>query len=399
MAPAAERSLSRGALALGCGVAAWLALALGWPASALAHEVGLSRGEYTLQGATVTAELTFAQREVAWLAPELDADHDEVLSAAELQRGATALTRSVVERIVVEGDGKACLGKLASAGPVEGDGAHLSLIFACDAPPREVRFDLPLLEELPYGHRHIFRSGEGAALTESILYRKRRSIQVLSPPAGAAPGAPAVPEEGPSGAAPSSGSPAERPEATGTLDFFKMGLEHILLGFDHLVFLLGLVLVGGRWRSILLVITAFTVAHSITLGLAVLGIWAPSPRFVEPAIALSIAYVGVENFFVTDAEKRWQITFPFGLVHGFGFAGALQEIALPRADLPGALLAFNLGVEAGQLAVLAAVLPLMALARRGKWLAVPSNEGRGSASSPRVRTPRSRVLTPLIARI
>jgi hypothetical protein len=100
------------------------------------------------------------------------------------------------------------------------------------------------------------------------------------------------------------------------------------------------------------------------LGLATLGVWAPSPHIVEPAIALSIAYVGVENYFVKDAEKRWRITFPFGLVHGFGFAGALAEVSLPRADVPGALLAFNLGVEAGQLAVLALVLPLMAIARK-----------------------------------
>ena len=84
----------------------------------------------------------------------------------------------------------------------------------------------------------------------------------------------------------------------------------------------------------------------------------------RPAIALSIAYVGIENFFVKDASKRWRITFPFGLIHGFGFAGALQEISMPRADIPYALVLFNLGVEAGQLAVLAVVLPLVLLARR-----------------------------------
>src|SRR5262249_14935447 len=90
-------------------------------------------------------------------------------------------------------------------------------------------------------------------------------------------------------------------------------------------------------------------------------------RIVEPAIALSIAYVGVENFFVKDAGGRWRITFPFGLVHGFGFAGALAEIALSRAEIPRALLAFNLGVEAGQLGVLAIVLPLIVVARKKPW--------------------------------
>jgi hydrogenase/urease accessory protein HupE len=146
-----------------------------------------------------------------------------------------------------------------------------------------------------------------------------------------------------------------------------MGIEHILTGYDHLVFILGLVLARARLRALLSVITAFTVAHSITLALAVLGVWAPSSRIVEPAIALSIAYVGVENFFVKDASKRWRITFPFGLIHGFGFAGALREIALPRSAVPAALVSFNLGVEAGQLAVLAVLLPLLFLLRGRTW--------------------------------
>jgi hypothetical protein len=104
------------------------------------------------------------------------------------------------------------------------------------------------------------------------------------------------------------------------------------------------------------------------VALAALGIWAPSPRIVEPAIALSIAYVGVENYFVKDADGRWRITLPFGLVHGFGFAGALQDIGLPRGDVPKALLLFNVGVELGQIAVLAVTLPLLAESRRRGWL-------------------------------
>jgi hypothetical protein len=147
----------------------------------------------------------------------------------------------------------------------------------------------------------------------------------------------------------------------------KLGIEHILTGADHLVFLFGLILVGGRWRSLVGVVTAFTLAHSVTLALAALSVVAPSPRLVEPAIALSIAYVGVENLFVKDASKRWRITFPFGLVHGFGFAGALRAVALPRAQLPAALVAFNLGVEAGQLAVLSLALPLTVALRGAPW--------------------------------
>jgi hydrogenase/urease accessory protein HupE len=147
-----------------------------------------------------------------------------------------------------------------------------------------------------------------------------------------------------------------------------MGIEHILTGYDHLLFLLGLVLVGGPIRSLVGAITAFTLAHSITLGLAAFGIFTPSPRIVEPCIALSIAYVGIENWFARDAKGRWRVTFPFGLVHGFGFAGALSEVALSPPEIPTALFAFNLGVEIGQIAVLAMALPLVLLAhKKSMW--------------------------------
>jgi hydrogenase/urease accessory protein HupE len=143
-----------------------------------------------------------------------------------------------------------------------------------------------------------------------------------------------------------------------------MGLEHILTGYDHLLFLLGLVLVGRPLRSLVAAVTAFTLAHSVTLALSAFDVWAPSPRIIEPCIALSIAYVGIENWFVTDARGRWRITFLFGLVHGFGFASALREIALPRTEVPAALFAFNLGVELGQLAVLAALVPFVLAVRK-----------------------------------
>src|SRR5262249_10086873 len=152
--------------------------------------------------------------------------------------------------------------------------------------------------------------------------------------------------------------------APGLQSFFWMGIEHILTGYDHLLFLLGLVLVGGRLRSLALAISAFTLAHSVTLALAALGVWVPSPRLVQPTIALSIAYVGIETYFVREASKRWRITMPFGLIHGFGFASALRAIGLPSGQVPTALFSFNLGVEVGQLAIVLAIVPLVLWARR-----------------------------------
>ena len=150
-------------------------------------------------------------------------------------------------------------------------------------------------------------------------------------------------------------------------EYFAIGVEHILGGIDHLLFLVGLILVVGRVRDVLWAVTAFTVAHSITLGLSVLGIVVPSEQYmvwVEVLIALSIAYIGFENLIWQKPRPRWPITFVFGLVHGFGFAGALSEVGVPQDQAGAALALFNVGVEAGQLMVLAVVLPIVFRLRR-----------------------------------
>jgi hydrogenase/urease accessory protein HupE len=332
-------------------------------APAAAHAVGLSRGEYVLAGPMVTAELVFSRRELAGVVDGLDADADGAVDAAELERGKAALTRAIVDRIDVEGGGARCPGTLDDARLAEEDGLVVHATFRCASPPEKVTVDLAVLEDLPFGHRHLARAVSAGAAIAPVLFRSHRSFEILAGPLAGARGS-----EGP-GAAPAGAAPPGPPPAqdSGKLALFLMGVQHILTGYDHLVFLLGLVLVGGRVRSLVTVVTAFTVAHSMTLAVAVLGVWSPSPRIVEPAIALSIAYVGVENFFVEDAHRRWRITFPFGLIHGFGFAGALREIALPRSEVPAALVLFNLGVEAGQLAVLALVLPLVLWARKRAW--------------------------------
>jgi hydrogenase/urease accessory protein HupE len=152
--------------------------------------------------------------------------------------------------------------------------------------------------------------------------------------------------------------------------YFLLGVEHILLGIDHLLFVLALLLLVRNTWMLVKVITAFTVAHSITLAVAALG-WAQIPQApIEAVIALSIMFVAAE----TVRQKRnesdlaskapWIIAFAFGLLHGFGFGGALKEIGLPQSDVPLALLTFNLGVEVGQLLFVFAVIALKAIVDR-----------------------------------
>lgn len=131
------------------------------------------------------------------------------------------------------------------------------------------------------------------------------------------------------------------------------GIEHIAIGYDHLAFLLAVIVPGRRFWPLLAAVTAFTVAHSVTLTLAVLDWVVPPSRIIEPLIAVTVVYVAAENFFVRDLRHRWRLTFMFGLIHGFGFASVLREHGLPDHALIPALAGFNAGVEAGQILIVA----------------------------------------------
>ena len=151
--------------------------------------------------------------------------------------------------------------------------------------------------------------------------------------------------------------------------YLRLGFTHILpKGLDHILFVIGIYLLSTRLRPIVAQVTTFTVAHTITLGLTIYGVLALPSRIVEPLIALSIAYVAIENL-VTSELKPWRIAlvFGFGLLHGMGFAGVLADLGLPRSEFLAALLSFNLGVEGGQLAVIAAMFLAIGWLRHKTW--------------------------------
>ena len=152
--------------------------------------------------------------------------------------------------------------------------------------------------------------------------------------------------------------------------YFNYGVTHILAGYDHLAFVLALILLVGTGRKVVIAITAFTLAHSVTLATATLGIIRPAQTPIEAVIALSILFLAAEiarthrGYDSLTVRKPWLIAFAFGLLHGFGFAGALLEAGLPQNDIPAALFFFNVGVESGQLVFIGVVLLTMALLRR-----------------------------------
>jgi hydrogenase/urease accessory protein HupE len=147
--------------------------------------------------------------------------------------------------------------------------------------------------------------------------------------------------------------------------FIPSGIHHIMIGPDHILFLIGLLLLGGSWTALLKIVTAFTVGHSVTLSLAALNVVTPPPSVIEPAIALSIVFVGADNLVRGDGrDLRMWVALVFGLVHGFGFANVLREFGLPREALGWSLFSFNVGVEIGQLVIVLIVTAGLSTIRR-----------------------------------
>jgi hypothetical protein len=152
--------------------------------------------------------------------------------------------------------------------------------------------------------------------------------------------------------------------------FIPAGVHHIMIGPDHVLFLIGLLLLGGSWLALVKIVTAFTLGHSLTLSLAALSILMPSPRLIEPAIALSIIFVGADNLVRgTGRDVRAWVALVFGLVHGFGFANVLRELGLPGQALGWSLFSFNFGVEIGQLGVVLVVATALEIIRRHNQVA------------------------------
>jgi hypothetical protein len=167
------------------------------------------------------------------------------------------------------------------------------------------------------------------------------------------------------------------------INFLVEGIWHIWIGFDHILFLLMLLIPSVIYYKdrelfpeeslkntiikILKIVTAFTVAHSITLALSVLNIVDVNTRYIEIAIALSVLFTAVNNLFLFTTKRTWILAFSFGLIHGFGFANVLKEMTLKSSELVGSLLGFNLGVEIGQMAIVLALIPLIYFTRKTKF--------------------------------
>jgi hydrogenase/urease accessory protein HupE len=310
-----------------------------------AHDPGLSTATVTVGDQQVEVLLGFAKQDAVFILPA-SANSTDV----ETPEGFQAV-RAELESVTASGFGF-YLGEervvpLQTTAQLK-DSKNIEVLLRFRRTnATQLRLLSAFLETFPLGHREFLsvQTATGASFAEAMLSAKKNVFQINLP---------AV-------------STVSLHDGHSFLEFLKLGVEHILTGYDHLLFLFGLMVVCRDLRSILTVITCFTVAHSITLALAALDVVRLPGRIVEPMIAASIAYVGIENLFRGDSSKwRSLIAFSFGLVHGLGFADALRElgIASGRFGIVVPLVGFNLGVEVGQLCVAAIVLPILWNLRR-----------------------------------
>jgi len=310
-------------------------------------------------GASLHGQWDIALRDLEY-AIGLDADGDGAITWGELRAKHAEIDAYAFARLTVRAGGEPCrLAPTAHLVDEHTDGAYAVLRFdvqCADASRSRVAVEYSLFFDLDPTHRGLLRADLGSGTQTAVLSPQRPGIEL---------------------------DLHKRTLLEQFGDYLREGVWHIWIGFDHILFLLSLLLpsvlvrVGGAWRpterfgeafwDVFKVATAFTVAHSITLSLAALSVIELPSRLVESAIAFSVVAAALNNLRPLVRGKRWLVAFGFGLIHGFGFASVLTDLGLPREALLLALVGFNVGVELGQLAIISAFLPL-AFALRRRWI-------------------------------
>ncbi|SFF39219.1 HupE / UreJ protein [Fontimonas thermophila] len=345
------------------------ALAL-WAAPAAAHRPSDAFLTLALDGERVSGQLEIALRDVDVLVAA-DADGDRQLTWGELRASSPLLAAAVGTGVQLQADGRACtlaVRDLQVHARSDGRYAWLELAGQCPAAPRVLALEYRLLFDLDPTHRGLLRLAAGAQDWTAVFGpdSARREWSLGTASAG-----------------------------TAFRDYLVEGVRHIWIGIDHILFLLALLLPavlvwrGAGWQpvtrlrpalfDVIATVTAFTLAHSITLTLAALDVLRLPGAAVEATIAASVTLAAVNNLRPLVWRRRWLLAFAFGLIHGFGFASVLGELGLPTGLRVLSLLAFNLGVELGQLAIVLVAVPLAYLLRASRFYRI-GVLGLGSAA-------------------
>ena len=309
---------------------------------AKAHDPGLSSLTIGSRMNALEATLTLAVKDAEQLV-DLDENHDGTLTQLEFRRVQRQLEAAVGSNVIVAVDFKVCKPLFIRSYLDQNNNVEVRLDFAATSFSR-VDVQSNIIGSLPFGHRQYLeiQNSRGQPIFGRLLSADSNRATMQMPDTN-------------------SSNPSNEIVRSFT-NFLSLGVRHILTGYDHLLFLFGLLVVARGFLSSLGIITSFTIAHSITLAVATLHLVQIPSRIVEPLIAASIVFVGIENLLRGDIPKaRRMVAFGFGLIHGFGFASALREAGIGSGTggiaLP--LFSFNLGVELGQIMVAAVALPIM----------------------------------------
>lgn len=312
---------------------------LGSTGGLFAHGFSTSYSRFRVDGSKVHVQLTVGLLEFH-SGPKIDLNDDGEVSQDELNATVDALTGALKANFRIQAPNEPAIASLAKAELLNPTSAKIDLLYLFDHDVKELTVTSTLDKITQPDHQHLLVVGAGDDSRQGVLDAKNPSRFI---------------------------DLDGQTSFEAFSSFLRLGVEHILTGYDHLAFLAGLLIATTTFKSLVKVVTAFTVAHSVTLALAAFSLVTIPSRLVESLIALSIAYVAVENFTGKSLVQRWQITFLFGLVHGFGFANVLREMELTRQHLAMSLFSFNLGVEAGQLLFVGAAFPLVLLAIKSRW--------------------------------
>lgn len=315
----------------------WCLLALLlWTDIASAHKLNTSYANLVVRADTLMLRVRIDDFDMAQMG--LDSNGDSTLFYEEMQAGLPQIAAFVAKQLRVRADGRevALIGGKTDINPDNKGNIFASLYFGAPLPeaPEEVEMHVDFFATFGDEHKCIAKVLMPGKPLEQAVFAADTARQTFY-------------------------AHREKSIFEQAVAFTWLGVEHIFLGYDHIMFLLALIAVGGRLRNLIKIVTAFTIAHSITLCLAALGIVELPAKWIEVGIALSIAYVALENFWLRNTDHRWMLTFVFGLVHGFGFANVLRELGLPTRGLIASLLSFNVGVEIGQIAIVALIFPLI----------------------------------------
>ena len=309
---------------------------------ARAHDPGLSSLTIRQHRDSLEATLTLAVKDAAQCA-ELDQDHDGIVTPAEFAQTRSQLETAVARQLFIAADDKVAKAQSVRSQVDANNNVEVILHFNAVVFSK-LEIQSKIIASLPLGHRQYFQvqNSDGEIIFERLLSAVADRATVEWPDVHS--------------------SVAAFEAVRSFANFLTLGVKHILAGYDHLLFLFGLLLVARGFFSSLGIITSFTIAHSITLAVATLHVVQIPSRIVEPLVAASIVFVGIENLLRGDIPTaRRIVAFGFGLIHGFGFASALREAGIGSGAggivLP--LFSFNLGVELGQIMVAAVALPVI----------------------------------------